>query len=129
MNSSIFTHCPTAYQVLGTVLSVKDTVMSKTERISTVLVDLRIYQESKNETNNYTIYVSKHAEPAPNTRLLNLPETHLPKYPPQLCPSPNSGHHPTSTFSVKPSLTILYKNDILLNPTFPITCPDVPTFL
>lgn len=43
--------------------------------------------------------------------------------------SSNSGHNSSITFSIKLSLTIPHKNGTLLTPTFPITFPDVLTFV
>lgn len=67
-----------------TILSVKD---DKTE-IILILVDHRIYWETKNETNNYTFLMFlKYAEPIPNTGILNLlSEIPLSKYPPYFSP-------------------------------------------
>lgn len=57
-----------------------------------------------------------------------LSETHLPKYPPQLCRSSNSGYHSIITFLVKTSLIILHKNSTLSTPIFPNTFLDELTF-
>lgn len=103
----------------------------KTEIIS-ILVDHRIYWESKNETNNYKIsYVSKICWAYPQHRDFELVIWNtLVQISTIVLSSTNSGHHhSTTTFSIKPSLTIPYKNGRLPTPTFPITFPDVLTFL
>lgn len=70
------------------------------------------------------IYVSKYEEPALNTGFLNT----CPNITPYFCPSSNSGYSSTITFSVKPSLTMLHKNDTLSTPISSNTFPDILTF-
>lgn len=96
------------------------------------LVDHRIYWERKNETNNYTTNFlcskicrayTQHRdfEPVVWNTLTQIYTIVL--------SSSNSGHNSSTTFSIKLSLTILHKNGTLPTPTFPITFPDVLTFV